>query len=484
MTYDLRQGLTALGDAERAAAPALPVGALLTRAHRKRMAHAATYSAIGVGAAAAVTIGAIAANGTLTDRDPVPPATEAPTSTPTQTPPATPTTTPTTPTEVAWAPNWGLCGMPAEDFWARGTGYVEGRSQELYLSSDLLPESALPMGEPLTLQMRVLSWGLPQQDADVRIADVVALDGDPFTGEGQVVAVAAVPTDIVTHGTLADGDGMPLDPAQVTLTACTASPLTGGDGALDAALPHGSYQAGAVAEVTTTDGIEVLVGWLGYLGEPPEVEGPPSGIPSDDWLRQNVTPEPLSLTVPRRLSTQETWNHNFEAGYSYGHTEAEIRATCLAPAAPWPSWPPGFPDAPSEHGTAPAGTPEPVTVSATGFRDGTELVIRFTTTNVGPPASDVWLVAPGVIVAKDDRIIGWASDWNIPYESPTLATGQSVSLDLSLGASTCTFMMGEPWPAGSYEVYVQQNVDIPAQAGYEEPWRYDVLGGPFTFTLD
>ena len=462
MTYDLRQGLTALGDAERAAAPALPVGTLLTRAHHKRMAHAATYSAIGVGAAAAVTIGAIAANGTLTDRDPVPPATGAPTSTPTQTPRATPTPTPTTtPTEVAWAPNWDLCGTPAEDFWARDTGWVEGTSQELYLSSDLLPESALPMGEPLTLQMRVLSWGLPQRDADVRIADVVALDGDPFTGEGQVVAVAAVPTDIVTHGTLADGDGMPLDPAQVTLTACTASPLTGGDGALDAALPHGSYQAGAVAEVTTTDGIEVLVGWLGYLGEPPEVEGPATPqLPVSTGLAPTEQSAAITLGSPLRLGPSATWNNT--------NVPADEQALwCGTPA----------PTGPLRNDAIPA-----LTLSGTGFRDGDDLVVQLTLTNTwSNPVPSGQLIYPYLSVAKDGRVVGNAQVNMSSYSLPApLQPGEAVQLEMSLGPLTCTFMLGEPWPAGTYELNAGVFLYVPPDVTPGIP-GYAVRT---TFTLD
>lgn len=484
MTYDLRQGLTALGDAERAVAPALPVDVLITRARRKRMAHAATYSAIGVGAAAAVTIGAIAANGALTDRAPIPPATGAPTTTPTRTPGATPTTTPTTTTtEAAWAPNWGLCGMPAEDFYGRDIGWVEDASQEFFLSSDLLlPDSALPMDEPLTLQMRVLSWGLPQRDADVRIADVVALDADPFTGEGQVVAVAAVPTDTVTHGTLAEGDGMPLDPAQVTLTACTASPLTGGDGSLDAALPDGTYQAEAVAEVTTTDGIDVLIGWLGYLGEMPVRDEPQANNPSGESTIREIQadgPYPVAVDSPNRLPVLHGWGH------SGAYASEDMEELCGTVSTPWPTaW---LATHGAENGwrePPPPGTTNPFSLSATGFRDGGELIVRVTTTNAGPTVSDAWIASPGVTVVKNGRIVGWRHMWNMAYAPATWGSGQTVQLEMDLGEFTCTFMMGEPWPSGTYEVYVQETMDLLPQAGYPERWRSGVVGGPFTFTLD
>jgi hypothetical protein len=374
--------------------------------------------------------------------------------------------------------------MALEDVRAhdRGTDYGNEMEGDWFLSSDWPVDTPIPDDAPFALGLRVFAYPDTSPGAvDARLTDVVAITWDETLGDsgGVVSAVGAVPTDAVALG-LDGGDigGLPFDAVQMSLVSCAASPLTGGDGSLATAPTGDDASVFALADIFPEGGEPYTsVGFVGYLGEVPVWDDLPADAPSDDWRLYSV-PNPLSLTTPLRLSVRDTWNHGF------GSIESELLATCGAAATPGPAWPPGWPSTPTGKGTAPSSAPETVSVSATGFRDGAELVIRFTTTNIGPPASDVWLVAPGVIVAKDHRILGWAHDWGISYASPPLGNGQSVSLDISLGASSCANMATDPWPAGEYEVYVQQNVDIPAQAGYAEPWSYDVFGGPFTFTLD
>jgi hypothetical protein len=83
MGYDLKAGLGHLGE-ELAGDDALPVDLLVAQARRRRKVRTATYGAVGVGTAAAVTVGGMTGLGLLDRREPVPPAT--PTQEPTPTP--------------------------------------------------------------------------------------------------------------------------------------------------------------------------------------------------------------------------------------------------------------------------------------------------------------------------------------------------------------------------------------------------------------
>lgn len=91
--HDLHDLLAAVGAEERAAASPLDVTGLRRLAHRRRAVRGATYSAVGLGAAAAITIGAVSVAGPWrTDRPlpPVdsPPVSSAPAPTPGAWPPA------------------------------------------------------------------------------------------------------------------------------------------------------------------------------------------------------------------------------------------------------------------------------------------------------------------------------------------------------------------------------------------------------------
>lgn len=85
MGYDLKAGLGDLG-AELAGDGPLPVDLLVARARRRRTVRTATYGAVGVGTAAAVTVGGMTGLGLLDRREPIAPAT--PTPTPSETRPA------------------------------------------------------------------------------------------------------------------------------------------------------------------------------------------------------------------------------------------------------------------------------------------------------------------------------------------------------------------------------------------------------------
>lgn len=81
MGYDLKAGLGDLGT-DLAGDGRLPVALLVAQARRRRTVRTATYGAVGVGTAAAVTVGGMTGLGLLDRREPVPPATPTPSSEP------------------------------------------------------------------------------------------------------------------------------------------------------------------------------------------------------------------------------------------------------------------------------------------------------------------------------------------------------------------------------------------------------------------
>lgn len=484
---DLTTALGAAAERATAAASPLSVDRLVGRLHRTRTARTATYSAIGVGAAAVVTVGAITANGLTGDRDPAPapPATNEPTPTPDHTPRPTPAPTPSaTPTEAAWQPSWNLCGMSAEDLWTLDDG-ASDQPGGWWIDAPW-QESALPLDEPSTITARLYPPD-GTEDVSARVTGAVIVASDPGSASGEVVAVANRPYDAVAEGRATAEEGLDLGAIDLGFTACTASPLTGGSASLTESLPDaapGTYYAAVIADVTGTDGTaRTTIDFVAYVGAMPETveESPDPGsvaTPFDD-IRGRV-PVAVPLDAPYRLDDRAGWSHTIRDGFAYAADEL-----CGATSTPWPpDWLTSTGSTNGWRGEAPAGTTAPFGVTATGFRDGGALVVRVTTTNVGPAVDDAWIASPGVTVVKDGRIIGYRHVWNWAFEAPTWSTGQTVQMEFGLGPLTCTFMNGEPWPAGTYEVYVHQNMDVLAQTGYAEPWRYDAVGGPFTFTLE
>lgn len=471
---DLRDLLAAAGAEERAAADPLDVASLLGRAHRRRAVRGTTYSAVGLGAAAAIVLGAVSADGLWRDAPPAPPATE--TTEPTTRPSGTPTAEPAevaTPTPDAFEPDWELCDKPDPD----------DRESPYWIEPDTR-WAALTDG-PISVDGELRATD-DNQEVTVHVvgAHAVAMSDDlSYENPAVVVAVAAAPFDATVAGPLAPGTPLDLPHVDVPLTSCAASPRTGGDGSLTAALdPAGWYGLILTVDVTTADGGTTRQNlWAFSLGTEPSQEEP--GSAADGWtIRETLggVATPVQLDSAVRLP----------AGWG-GHTEddamdnGEMEGLCGTRSTPWPpQWLATTGEINNRKPAPPAGVANPFSVAATGFRDGSELVVRVTTTNTGTAVNDAWIASPGVTVVKDGRIIGWRNMWNHAYAPATWGTGQTVQLEFPLGEFTCTFMQGEPWPAGTYEVYVQQAMDVLPQTGYPARWSYGVDGGPFTFTLD
>jgi hypothetical protein len=464
MTDDLRAAMAALGREERDAAPDLPIDALTARAHRSRALHAATYSAIGVGAAAVLTLGAITADGLIPDRDPapVPPATDEPreTAEPGVTPTSTPTATPTaTPTEAAWEPSWDLCGMPTEDLYARETAWDWESESGWWIESMWPFDTTVPVDGLFPLALSVNGPDAADVTMEAQVTEVVAIETDYEAGTSHVVGVAAVPTGEVVRGQVADTDGdlLSLGSIETRLVSCDASPLTGGDGALDTSLMGTGYDVLAVAELRPDGGATVTtVAYVGHVGDVPNMpELPESEGPADTWRHWTLT-----VGMPLRLEPPETLNS--------ANRRSDTQGPWCGTAASTTSL---------RNDSVPS-----MTLAGTGFRDGEELIVQMTLTNTGEsPLLRGSLEYPYMAVSRDGTIIGSAYGFLSSFALPApLQPGESVQLEISLGQSTCAVTGGEPWPAGTYELFAEAYLVVgkdvrPDIAGY---------GVRTTFTLD
>lgn len=478
MTRDLRDLLAAAGVEERAAADPLDVAALLGRAHRRRAVRGATYSAVGLGATAVIAIGAVSADGLWRDEEtPVPPATTTTTATTAPRPTRAPTAEPAdvaAPAPDAFAPDWELCGKPDPDDW-ESPYWIEPDTRWAALTDGPVSVDAElgTINDASEVTVRVVG------------AHAVAMSEDlSYENPAVVVAVAAAPFDATVTGPLAPGAPIDLPHVDVPLTSCAASPLTGGDGSLTAALdPAGWYALVLTVDVTTADGVTTRKNLQAFsLGtEPAYDQEPAPGSTASEWtIREfradGAQPVPLDSTV--RLPVG--WGGHSDSGFT-----PALENLCGAASTPWP------PEWLTRMGTnnylkppPPPGVANPFGVAATGFREGAQLIVQVTTTNTGSAVNDAWIVSPGVTIVKDGQIVGWRHMWNNAYAPATWGSGQTVQLEFPLGETTCTFMRGEPWPAGTYEVYVHQAMDILPQSGYATRWSQGVTGGPITFTLN
>jgi hypothetical protein len=450
--------------ARAAAGSELPLGPIHAAARRRRVRWQ-----VGVTAAAAAVVGVLvlggAAAGGLLDRDPapVPPATEEPRETPDRTPAATPTPTPTpTPTEAAWEPSWDLCGMPADGLYARETAWDEATETGWWIESMWPYDTTVPVDGLLPLTLSVNGPEVAAVTVEAQLTEFVALETDYATGAGQVAGVAAMPTGDLVRGRGTEEDAVSLGSIEMRLVSCDASPLTGGDGALDTSLTGQGYDVIAVADISPDGGDTVTaVAYVGHIGEyPPTAVEPPSNGPATTGPAPTEQSAALTVGTPLRLGPSATWNNS--------NLPAEEQALwCGAPA----------PTASLRNDPVPA-----LTLTGSGFRDGEELIVQMTLTNTwGSPVPSGSMIYPSVSVSRNGRIVGNANAYVSSYSLPEpLQPGESVQLEMSLGHFTCTFMMGEPWPAGTYELdagtylYVSHDV-TPGIPGYQVRT---------TFTLD
>jgi hypothetical protein len=289
---------------------------------------------------------------------------------------------------------------------------------------------------------------------EAQVTDVVAVETDYQAGTSQVVGVAAEPTGDVVRGRGVAEIGVSLGTFETRLVSCDASPLTGGDGALDTGLPGEGYDVVVVAEVRVDEGDTMTTvtyaGHLGALPDPPELpesEVPdPNGEPNGGWQYRTLT-----VGTPLRLGPEET-----------------VHLSCGTPAS----------TEPLRYDAAPE-----VTLTGTGFRDGAELIAQMTLTNTGDtPLREVNLEYPDVTVSSNGSVVGSAYGHLVDFKLPRLLQpGESVQLEMSLGQSTCALAGSEPWPAGTYELQAGASLLVTRDVAESGIAGYEVRT---TFTLD
>lgn len=476
MTDNLRRSLHDLSQSEREHLAPLSVDLLQRRAHRSRVLRRTAQTAAGAGTAAAVVVGGMAGAAALRDRGPQPaPVATAPgpSASPTASPTPTRTPTPTpTPTAPAFQPRWEDCG---ETVWDDSLWTIEDDGTQWVLQTPSYRERDVTTRSSLDLELAAMSESGGQESVTVRILDAVALQYDQESFTYTVAGVAGAPLTATAAGDLAVSvlagqmpAGLPLPTIDLTLTSCDAAPATGGDGSLEAPLTGDWYDILVTAEVIRAAG-EVLTvhSVVSGMGEVPYHEEPtiPSGTPPATTARDPIQ---LLLNAPVRLGTDATRNN-----VSEGRDNDPALATwCGADAAAM-----GLGTGVSTEGT-------PATVTGTAFLSDTkELILQMTTTNTGPTLTNSQVQFPDVWVVKDGRVVGKAYDPSpTAYKAPTWPTGSTVQLEMSIGQFTCTFMYGEYWPAGTYQLYASHGLSVPGTAS--SAGRVDMVhSGPLSFTL-
>lgn len=451
MSHDLRQGLHDLSQSERPFLDDLPIALLQKRAHRRRVHRAATYSAVGAGAVAALAVGGIAGAAALRQRgaepaappEPVPVPTASQTPTPTRSATPTPTVTASpNPTEEPWAPDWEACG------WIIGNdSFIDPDAEYWWVAVGTERQFSPRVDEPFELDLELRTSSPEVQAVEARLVDVWAMTYDEAAFTWEVVGVAAGPLDNLTQGVLQGPDeygelSMPLNPVEVQMISCAGAPDAGGDGTGDVPLDGDWYELATRTDVTTADGETLTtVAFAGMIGVyPPEPEH------SADPTVEPTSPgpgidEPFHLVpgVPLRLGTELTMNNATKSAQEQeSFCGKDTSTVTLLPNTPQ----------------------APATFSATAFLTDGELVVQMTTTNTGPASAGAVIGLPMAYIARDGRLVGLVQNPTSPFAIDQWPTAESVQYELAVGRFTCTYMLGEPWPTGTYEILYQQSLRL------------------------
>lgn len=425
MEFDLRRGLQDLGRQAGADAGDLPVTTLLRRAHRRRAAVTTAYGAVGAGTVTALAFGGVA----LLDRQPEPPVavdptptpttTPSPAATPSATPSATSSPTPTTPPAVADLgadPGW-------TDAWSYCGGVVEGSTEGGPEAAITATPGSIAVGE---------EWGgavtisAPETEAGLQVSLI-----GPFaiSAEGWIVGVPRSAPH--AFALTPDGTGEWTLPVDGRLASCVGAPAGAGGTESARDLAAGTYRIAGFLEVTDAESTVLEP----VFGQELTIIGAGGAA---------VPTTPTSILPTLRLDV----------------LQADPAPLCGQPYVPYPT-PGPYP------GSAVNGTAQ--------LRDG-ELVATVTLLNAGRNADSATLDSLWLQVVRDGRIVGDV----VRYQAAPLGpwpTGAGLPVEVSLGQLTCTFAGGEPWPAGTYEVYASATVQGAST------WSTGADGGPWTFTL-
>lgn len=449
MDYDLNRGLRDLGDDPDVRAATLPLDRVLRRAHRRRAARVTGLSAVGATTVVALAVGGMAITGNLRP-DPAPPVV-VPSPTPSVTASPSPITAPS-PTETPepreaqeapYEPDLSACGTTLSEF-------------DYDYDTDLMMTSAeTPNPEPgESVRARVdLATGQDWAGDRVSIAPLDAfltsMDDVPY--RWRVVAVPASPLRAASAAVLADGglDGVP--GAHTSLDVDIPFVMCPGAQGAGSTPPVDSYVMWFRGQMVHAD--TALANW----GAWPVTVGTP---PDTGWTGETSTPDPAAPTAPIDTLLPEGTTR---IGPMMDHT------SCGAPA--------------SDVGVAPTSwqaTGGTYTATASAGLDGGDLVVTMEVHQSGAPLADVqvrmpsfYVVAgfantadsPLLVPSDTPRVVGagnlggptldngYASgptQW-VPVSS--WATGSALRLENDVDRFTCTFMLGQYWPSGTYQVY-------------------------------
>ncbi|NTW38863.1 MAG: hypothetical protein HGA44_03075 [Cellulomonadaceae bacterium] len=425
MDHDLSRSLRDLSTAADTGDGHLPVDQILRRVHRRRARTAATYSAVGVTAVTALVVG----GALLVDRDDAPQlvpvvtptaTTPAPTPTPTATPTTTPSPTPTPPAEVVvlptpsdWAISWDQCGRNlGEDTSAGGPLGETARVANI--------PTSLGVGQPLDVDVTMAWTGA--QPFSFGFDGLVAI-----APGGAVIGVSGnAPTDVQVTPAGSTSGSVRLS---TTLVSCVGAPDIEG-GRSGEPLAAGTYALGLLYTVPGEDGTpSEQIAWTASWFE---VTGPGGAV------QPTAATSEVATSSPRRFDAgmnQTACGETIDLGTSSITYPLDLRGTAR-------------------------------------LVDG-QLVASITAINTGRNLRSTSVSYPEVVVVRDGRVIGMAAGPNdAGLAVDRWPTGGALTSEISLGAHTCTFMYGQPWPAGTYQLYAYQTGSTRAE------------GGPWTFTID
>jgi hypothetical protein len=283
MTINLRQGLRDLGLEPQAQAAELGVVGVIRRVHRQRAMRATAYSVVGVGTAAAVVLGGIAA-AQHTGRAPVAPAiVPSPTASPsiqaTETPAILPVGDPSLP--------FGACGSlvgsapstPADSRFSivasvAGTTVQAGAPLDVHASFHVTQSKGADVG---LLPDQGPTFAVTRDGVVVGLADVFhgALTGSTFYSVGPAASPAEQPVDYR---------------GSIDLTVCSA-----GDGAAGRSagrpVPAGTYVLYPFGAVTA-------LGAAGSVENPSSTGARPEDLAARPGAQHGTTlGEPITVTV-------------------------------------------------------------------------------------------------------------------------------------------------------------------------------------------
>ncbi len=132
---------------------------------------------------------------------------------------------------------------------------------------------------------------------------------------------------------------------------------------------------------------------------------------------------------------------------------------------------------PADSTGRPAGYPTALIAGGARLVDGS-LVATVTVLNTGRSLSEASVGPVTVQVRRDGKVVGQGATAELPAAAiGAWGSGVAVELSLAIGPLTCTYMNGEPWPPGDYELYA--SVTTAWGAGTAAP----AGSGPWSFTL-